>query len=351
MKIINFNRREGIAKIRVDTLDDLWHLSKIIEVGDAVAGEIKRKVKLSGEGERSKVVVKNYFAKILAKKTKLESSVLKISGEILEGSEELAIGAAHTLDIFPADVIKLYKQKWHDYQLRRLEEAEKASKAPKALVVVLDDEQAHIAALTASGFQYLAGFELRLAKKRFVEKTDNGLGKVVAEILRIDFESNPSTIVVASPIFWKEVMIEAIKEKDAKIIKKIKLEGVSTGTRRALTELINRGVLEKVLKKSQLQKEFDLIEELMVEIAKKGLATYGKEVIKAVEANAVKTLLFTDEIIEKAREKEKFGDFEKLIDAVEAQGGEVHIISTDNEAGEKLKGLGGIAALLRYKIT
>ncbi|HIH14451.1 MAG TPA: mRNA surveillance protein pelota [Nanoarchaeota archaeon] len=350
MKVINFNRKEGIAKIRVDTLDDLWHLSKIVEIGDFISGEIKRKVKLSGEGERSKVVVKNYFAKIKTNKVKLESAVLKVSGEILAGSEELQIGAAHTLDIFPEDVIKIEKP-WKDYQLRRLEDAERASKAPKALVVILDDEQAHIAALTASGFQYLAGFELRLAKKRFVEKTDNGLGKVVAEILRINSESNPEIIIVASPIFWKETMFNALKEKDAKIVKKIKLESSSTGTKRAFNELINRGILEKILKKSQLQKEFELIEELLVEIAKKGLAAYGKDVIKAVEANAVRTLLFTDEIIEKAREKEKFGDFEQLIDKVEQQGGEVHIISTDNEAGEKLKGLGGIGALLRYKLT
>ena len=47
MKTIHFNRKEGIAKIRVDTLDDLWHLSKIIEFGDALSGEIKRKVNAS----------------------------------------------------------------------------------------------------------------------------------------------------------------------------------------------------------------------------------------------------------------------------------------------------------------
>ena len=88
----------------------------------------------------------------------------------------------------------------------------------------------------------------------------------------------------------------------------------------------------------------------MVEIAKKGLAVYGKAVIDAVNAGAVKILLFTDKIIEKAREKEKFAEFEKLIDTVEQQGGEVHIISTEHEAGEKLDGLGGIAALLRFKI-
>jgi len=349
MKILNFNKKEGIAKIRIDTLDDLWHLSKIIEFGDSLSGEIKRKVKLSAEEERSKSVIKNYFAQIKAKKVKLESSVLKVSGEILGGSEELRIGVAHTLDIFTGDTIKIQKV-WKEYQLRRLEDAEKASKAPKAIVVVLDDEQAHLAALTASGFQYLGGFELRMAKKRYVEKTDSGVGKVVAEILRIDSESNPTTIVIASPIFWKENLLAALKEKNPSIAKKIKLEGVSTGTKRALNELINRGVLEKVLKSSQIQKEFELVESLMVEIAKKGLAVYGKAVIPAVEAGAVKTLLFTDKIIEKAREKEQFSEFEKLIDAVEQQKGEVHIISTEHEAGEKLESLGGIAALLRFKI-
>jgi protein pelota len=51
-----------------------------------------------------------------------------------------------------------------------------------------------------------------------------------------------------------------------------------------------------------------------------------------------------------SREKGEYEEIEKLIDAVESAKGDVHIISSEHEAGSKLSGLGGIAALLRYKI-
>jgi len=40
MKVIHFDKKNKIAKVRIDSLDDLWHISKIIEIGDLVAGKI-----------------------------------------------------------------------------------------------------------------------------------------------------------------------------------------------------------------------------------------------------------------------------------------------------------------------
>jgi len=351
MKIISFNRKEGVAKIRVNLLDDLWHLSRIIEPGDLVAGEIERKIKLSGEEERTRVAKKLYYAKIKVQKVQLESAFLKLYGEIVEGPEDVPIGSAHTLDIKVGFEIKLEKP-WKDYQIKRLEAAEAASVAPKAIVCVLDDEQANLAAMTAVGINYLGTFQLGLAKKRFAEKGEDKFGKLVAEILRLMEQSKPDYLILGSPLFWKEELLKKLQEKSPGIAKKVKMEDVSTGYRRGVAELINRGVLDKIIKQSQMQKDFKLVENLLIDIAKKGPAVYGLEKVRAaVDASAVKTLLVTDALIEKYREKQKFAELETLIDATEKQGGEVHIISTDNEAGEKLDGLGGIAALLRFKLT
>ncbi|MBW3003287.1 mRNA surveillance protein Pelota, partial [Candidatus Woesearchaeota archaeon] len=46
-----------------------------------------------------------------------------------------------------------------------------------------------------------------------------------------------------------------------------------------------------------------------------------------------------------------YGKLEILLKTVESVNGSVHIISTDHDAGKKLHGLGGIAAILRYKIA
>jgi protein pelota len=57
----------------------------------------------------------------------------------------------------------------------------------------------------------------------------------------------------------------------------------------------------------------------------------------------------TDELIQEYRQKEMYAALEKIMKTVETTGGEIHIITSENEAGQKLQGLGGIAALLRYK--
>jgi len=349
---MHFDRKKGRAKVKITNLDDLWHLSRIIEPDDLVSGQIERKIKVGGAEERARVERRLFFVKIKINKIKYEAEALRIAGKIIEGPEELPIGASHTLDIQVNSIIKIEK-KWRDYQIARLKEAQEAAVAPKAIVCVLDDSEANIAAITASGVRHLGSIELRLAKKRLKEpKQKEKLGKVVAELMRLDEEKKLDAIILASPIFWKDELLKAIKEKDPKLAKKCKLEDVSTGSKRGITEVINRGVAEKVLKAGRLQKEFKFVEDLLAEISKGGLAEYGlKQVKEAAKSNAIKILLITDKLISKAREKGTYAGIEKLIDSVEKAKAEVHVIDSKNEAGQKLDGLGGIAAILRFKLS
>jgi len=351
MKIVHFDKRKGIAKVKITNLDDLWHLSRIIEPGDLVSGQIERKIKVSGAEEKARVARKLFFVKLKADKVKYDAEILRISGKIVEGPEEIPLGASHTLDIQVGSLIKIEK-KWKNYQIDRLKEAEVASTAPKAIICVLDDSEANIATITASGIKYLTSIELRLAKKRLAEpKQKEKLGKVVSELVRINKEKNPETIILASPLFWKDELLKALKEKAPDIAKKCKLENVSTGSKRGVAELLNKGVAERLLKAGRLEKEFKLIEDLLAEISKNGLAEYGLENVKsAAEAGAVKILLITDGLISSSREKGTYEEIEKIINAVEQSKGKVHILDSKNEAGSKLDGLGGIAAILRFKL-
>jgi protein pelota len=61
-------------------------------------------------------------------------------------------------------------------------------------------------------------------------------------------------------------------------------------------------------------------------------------------------LLVTEQLIETLREKKRYPELNEIFDAVEATKAEIHIISSKYEAGEKLDGLGGIGAILRYKV-
>src|SRR3989344_2705404 len=213
MRIIHFNKREGVAKLKINLLDDLWHLSKIIEPNDLITGRIERKIKFSGSEERAKAERKFYTAKIRAARVQLESTFLKIFGEITEGSDELSKGA-HTLDVKVGFEISIEKD-WKEYQIKRLRDAEKAA----------------LAALTAVGISYLGQFQLGLAKKRYVEKAQERMQELVAEIIRIEKQSKPDYLILASPLFWKEELLKKLQEKESKIGNKVKLENVSAGSR------------------------------------------------------------------------------------------------------------------------
>ena len=91
----------------------------------------------------------------------------------------------------------------------------------------------------------------------------------------------------------------------------------------------------------------------MLSAIKKGdLASYGfEQVSKAVKAGAISALLFTDKFIQKRKEDGTFIDVEEILKTIDSLQGKIHIISSEHEGGKKLDGLGGIAAILRFKIS
>ena len=110
--------------------------------------------------------------------------------------------------------------------------------------------------------------------------------------------------------------------------------------------------MREALRQERTAKEINKVEELFTEIAKSNLAVYGmKETKSASEIGAVKELLITDAFIQKSRSEDFYYDVEKIMKSVDKAKGEVEIISSEHEAGRKLDGLGGIAAILRFKLN
>jgi len=80
---------------------------------------------------------------------------------------------------------------------------------------------------------------------------------------------------------------------------------------------------------------------------------YGiDEVQKAAEFGAVEELLLLDTRLRDERQGD--GDWEldinDVIESVEQQGGEITVFSSDFHPGHQIESLGGIDALLRYRL-
>jgi len=75
-------------------------------------------------------------------------------------------------------------------------------------------------------------------------------------------------------------------------------------------------------------------------------------VAEAAEFGAIETLLVVDDRLRTERQGE--GDWSidvnEVIESVEQQGGDVVVFSSEFAPGEQLSNLGGIAAILRYRL-
>ncbi|MFH1785476.1 MAG: mRNA surveillance protein pelota [Candidatus Micrarchaeota archaeon] len=341
MKIVHFDKKFGAMKIQADTLDDLWHLDKVIAPNDEVESHSLRTYKVGTKEEKKHIKVKLKVERVEFAKT---SNRLRILGTITWGEPEeyIQLGKYHTIDVGQGDTIKVTK-KWKNHEVKRLQDAVKESKKPKIRIIVLDEEKALNAILRSFGVEYGAEFYSSGSKRdENYDKTQNEyFGKIMAEI-----ERHSEKFVVAGPGFTKENLKKFIEKRKPELLKKIIFESVSYAERSGVNELFNRGVIEKIMGEERFENEMKLIEELMIEVHKdSGRAAYGiKEVEKAAEAFAIKKLLVLDEYLRTDKEAER------IVDLSDKNKAEIVVFSSEGDAGVKLKGMGKIAALLKFKL-
>jgi len=159
------------------------------------------------------------------------------------------------------------------------------------------------------------------------------------------------TFVIAGPGFIKDDFVKYLRNNARDIADRVIVEDTSSIGASGFQEVLRRGAIERVAEEMRISREARLIERLMVEIASDGKATYGYEQTKrAVEYGAVETLLIADETLRNFREK-SMADVERIMKDVERSRGKVVVFSTEFEPGQRLEKLGGVAGLLRFKVS
>lgn len=350
MRILKQNLKQGEVFIAVESIDDLWYLSHIIEPGDLVRGKTHRKVRL-GKEEQTKVVKKTIMLTIKVEKIEFHktSNVLRVSGIITLGPEDIPKGSHHTLNLEEGASAKIIKEHWLRFQIDKLREASTV-RLPKILVCVLDRENVLFALLKRQEYDILTEFEGDVQKKDVETKRDvHFYEDIIKAIKEYDERYKLEHIIVASPAFWKEELLKNLKDNDLR--KKVVQATCSSAGESGLKEVLKRPEVNEVLKQDRISKEMKLVEELLIHIAKDNLAAYGiKEAELAAQAGAVDKLLVTDTLIKKTREKGEYLRVDSMMRLVDKMKGTITIISSEHDGGKKLDGLGGIGAVLRYRI-
>lgn len=351
MQIKKQDKKQGLIEVIPENLDDLWHLSHIVEEGDYVSTLTTRRIQDndSGKTRSDRGVKKTFFLGIRVEKINFHkyTGMLRFTGIIESGPEDLIpLGSHHTINVQINNSIKIQKT-WNKWSLDRLKQAVDYSKRPTEIIVAIEDNTTDLGIIKQYGLEYIGPITGDISGKRNIDKNrQNKITEYYEEITKtLQQFTNISKLIIIGPGFTKNGYYNFLEEKYPDMAKKAVLESTGSGGHAGIQEVLKNGLIENLSKDAKIAKEISTVNKLLEKIGKtSNMVTYGKKQVKnATDMGATEKLLVLDELV---RQK----DIQKIMNNAENMGGKVEIISSQHDGGKQLEALGSIAAFLRYPI-
>ncbi len=335
-----------------ENVDDLWHLSYVLEPGDLVSGDTTRRIQRDDEnlrdtgGEREHLHVTLEIEDVEFARF---ANRLRVGGVIVDCSREDQLGHHHTLNVEERNEITIEKHFKPD-QVERIEEAEAAAENPEVAIATVEEGEAYVHTVAQYGIDEYASFTRPTGKGEYARPRDELFADLGSALSHLDVDA----IILAGPGFTKQDAMDYLESEypevaDA-VVQTVDTAGVGG---RGVHEVLKRGAVDEVQQQTRIAEEAQLIDSLMEHISQGAKAAYGiEEVSKAAEFGAVETLLVLDHRLREERQGRGDWDVDvnEVIERVEQQGGDVTVFSAEFDPGRQLKNLGGVAAILRYRL-
>jgi protein pelota len=331
----------GYGEIRLfpESIDDLWHLRHLIGTGDLVFATTFRSVDAATDKIRPEKVEKRPV-RLGIRVERVEFSEhgvrLRLTGIIEHGVD---VGAHHTINVETGFEISLIKQ-WRPLDLERVERAVKASVYGVIHILTIEEGEAELFRLRQYGPEGVITVTSGSGKGAEIDSRTAFFDQLTSHIQNI---SGP--LIIAGPGFIKDDFVKYAKNRScAGVDRAVVVETRRIG-RGAVQEVVGKGALEKLMDDIQLSREVKLMDEVLLRISQEGAVAYGiREVREAVGYGAVEQVLIADTLLRDAQVMH-------VIEDAEAMRATIIVLSSEFEPGERLVALGGIAALLRYKLV
>ncbi|MGA2104108.1 mRNA surveillance protein pelota [Methanoregula sp.] len=328
----------GEIRLLPESIDDLWHLQHLIAPGDLVFATTFRSVESATDKIRPEKVEKRPV-RLGIRAEKVEFSEhgvrLRITGLIEHGVDA---GAYHTINVETGYEISVIRH-WRPVDLERIERAVKSSVYGIIYILTLEEGEAELFRLRQYGPESVITLTAGSGKGGETETRSgffDAVLKIIADI------SGP--LVIAGPGFIKEDFVRYAKNKNSVPAGRAIIVETRRIGRGAVQDVIGTGTLEKLIGDLQLSREVKLMDDVLLRISREGAVAYGKKQVEiAIEYGAVDEILLADSLL-------RDQSVVHLIENAEKMQAKIVVLSTAFEPGERLEALGGIAALLRYKM-
>jgi len=346
LRLLDRNDQAKRVRLRVDGVDDLWFLEKLLLPGTVIGSETQRRLDPKPDKLRPDRTERiTVFLRIEVERTEFQEfrDVLRVKGMILEGPP--GVEGHHTLAIGPGSVLELTFPSLTGVDMGIIDEAVRRSTTPKALAVYVDDRIEQLFRLHDYGIEDLGSSEEVTTGKMFEGGTLNGPARFaeITDMIRANVQRD-TPVVIVGPGFFKELLGTHLRnELGIPPSQLIMAPSSSTGRGAIMDVMANSKGIPGLLSTLRLSQEMELLNELMERIGTGGLATYGRsEVLRCLEAGAVEHLLLSEARFGKERGGPVMG-------LCLSTGARSTIISARHEPGRMFAHMGGIAAFLRYR--
>lgn len=348
LKVLAKDKLTATLKLRIDSLDDLWHLHELVEPDDVATALTWRTADVGKkEDERGGKVEKRAMVlgvQVESAEWDAFSNRLRLLGPIVEGAQD--VGSYHTILVEPGTDVTLRKPRGiRPHHEERLQEAVAATAKPLVTFLAIEENEAVIAVLRQYGVQRMAEVFGHQSGKQFASgrAEEESFFDEVLMALR-DYRPEGAPLLVLGPGFAKERFLAHARDLRSPVVKGAAIEATGQAGMTAIHEALKRGSVEKVAKESRVARETALVEKLLEAIASGKPSTYGMEATKrAAEVGAADVVLVVDRLVRE-------GPGEAMLDLARRTGAQAHVISTLHDSGARFDALGGVGALLRYAV-
>lgn len=332
--------KDGYGEIRLfpESIDDLWHLRHLISAGDLVFATTFR----SGEAASDKIRPEKVEKRPVRLGVRIERAEfsaqgvrLRLTGVIEQGADT---GSYHTLNVETGHEISVIRQ-WRPMDFERIDRAVRASVYGVIHILTIEEGEAELFRLRQFGPESV--ITITAGSGKGAETDSRGI--FFEELLRHLTEiSGP--LIIAGPGFVKDDFIKFAKSRNSEPVGRAIVVETRRIGRGAIQEVVGNGTLAKMIDDIQLSREVRLMDEVLVRISQNGPVAYGRlEVANAVGFGAAEQVLIVDTFLRNA-------EITRIIEKAESMRAALIVLSGSFEPGERLAALGGIAALLRYKL-
>ncbi|HTY52794.1 MAG TPA: mRNA surveillance protein pelota [Methanomicrobiales archaeon] len=328
----------GEIRFFAESVDDLWHLSHLIRPGDLVFATTFRSVETVTDRIRPEKPEKKPVRlgiRVEGVSFHQYSNRLRISGVIQHGVDE---GSHHTINLDAGNEISVIRT-WHQVDLDRIDRAVKATSTGAVHILAIEEGEAELYRIRQYGPELVSTVVQGSSKG-----ADTGARGILFERVAGLLAEVTGTVVIAGPGFVKDEAAKYLKAKIPDLADRCITVETRRSGRGAVTEALGKGVLERITGDIQLKREAGLLDLFLERMGKGEPVAYGRaEVEEAVRAGAAGQVLVIDEMVR----NRKVAD---LLEQAEKTRAKVTVFSSLFDPGQQLAALGGIAAVLRYRL-